>query len=109
LSVPPQLLSFIPPPPIPEIISAGIIFAFTYMATQFFVLYSLSYLLSLSSPPSHWSQPALLPQAGTVLPFCSEFVVEKKKINDMFAYVFASHRELPCAISMYVCIITLIG
>jgi hypothetical protein len=35
LNLPPPLLTFIPPPPIPGIVSTGIIFAFKYLCTDY--------------------------------------------------------------------------
>jgi hypothetical protein len=77
LNSPSTLLFY--PPPIPEIVSTDIIFAFTYMCTQFFAMYSPSYtlfwpppllLLVPTSTPPHRTCSALL---------FSDFVEAKRK------------------------------
>jgi hypothetical protein len=77
----PPLISFILYPPVPGIVSAGIILAYAYMCTH--ILYDihppipftchLLPLISINSTPS---------PAGPVLPSCSLILQEKKKIKD---------------------------
>jgi hypothetical protein len=51
---PPQPFSFISPPPIPRVVSTGVIFTFTYMCTYFTSSYSPSYPISPTTPSFHW-------------------------------------------------------
>jgi hypothetical protein len=74
-------LSFILPFLIPGVVSTGIIFAFTYMCTQ--------YLHCIHPPipfPCHLSTPTAInpPTPGPVLPSCSSY--RRKEKNDVFAY-----------------------
>jgi hypothetical protein len=79
----------------------------------FFVLYSPSYLLSLLPPTfSHFQlvPPYTLGRTCSSLLF-SDFVEEKReKIKKINIFVCLRlrllHREFPCDISMYICIIT---
>jgi hypothetical protein len=78
MNLPPQQFSFIPPPPIPGVVSTGITFAFTYICIHFISLYSPSYPLSSPPPSSHWCQTS--PQGRTCSAFLfSNFVGEKKR------------------------------
>jgi hypothetical protein len=45
-------------PPIPGVVSTGIIFAFRYMCTYFIAPHSPSYPCSSIPPHSHWCQPS---------------------------------------------------
>jgi hypothetical protein len=90
-----------PSPPIPGLVSTDLIFPFTYMCTQY-----LHYI----HPPTPFPHllPALLvptsPQAGLFLPPCSP-IFEKKEKNDIFICLRWLHKEFPCDISMYICIV----
>jgi hypothetical protein len=54
LNSPLTLFSFIPLPPIPGIVSTGIIFFIYIYLYTVFALYSPSHVLFPSPPPSHW-------------------------------------------------------
>jgi hypothetical protein len=85
------------PSPIPGIVSTGIIIPFTYMCTQYLYYIHPPTLFPYFFSPSHKHQPPNPPQGQLML----------KKKNDVCLRKL--HREFPCDISMYVCIITRIG
>jgi hypothetical protein len=55
---PPQPFSLFPSPPIPGVVSTGIIIVFIYMCTHFFAPYSPSYPIFLSLSPPTGANPA---------------------------------------------------
>jgi hypothetical protein len=87
LNYPPQTLLYPSPPPlIPETVSTGIIFAFTYMCIH--CLHHIHLLpLSPSPSPSHWCQPLPPPQNlfhPPVLRFCRGQNMKDRIRNMMF-------------------------
>jgi hypothetical protein len=99
LNSPPLPFSFIPPSPIPGIVSTGIFLTIYIPVSTVFVPHSSSYTVSPSPPPSYWYQ---LPQAGPVSPSCSLILQKKENRNDNFAFLKYIHREFPCGTSMYI-------
>jgi hypothetical protein len=95
---------FISPLPTPGIVSAGLIFPFTYMYIVF-APYSPSYTLSPHPPHSHWYQSLRQDLFCPPILF-SDFVKEN---NGIFVCLRELYREFSCDISMCICMRTQIG
>jgi hypothetical protein len=80
LNSPPHYSPLSPSPPIPGIVSTGIIFSIYIREFTVLALFSPSHTLSSPLPFFHWYHT--YPQAGPVLPSCSPiFVNEKRKMT----------------------------
>jgi hypothetical protein len=105
----PPLLSFPPFPLIPGIVSTDTIFAFTIHVFTFFLhwIHPPTSLLPLVPILTH--QPGQNLFHLPVLQFCRREQRKDIKKNMSFGITNKCHREFPCDISTYICIITLIS
>jgi hypothetical protein len=88
---------------IPETVSIGIIFSFTYMCTQYLYYIHPPYSLSPHSPSSDWYQS---PRQDL---FCTPILQFCKKKKWHFICLRYLYSEFHCDIAMYICITTQIG